>query len=141
MRLFSTQLVILTEAAFILALAGCGSSTGRDWARTFGFVRDAPDEFAVTTQPPLAMPPDFTLRPPRPGAPRPQAVPETRQAEEALVPQLTLEPPTSAPTVCAAAPSRSSTATAIPSPAKRRAIARPMPPPAPVTNAMRPCNA
>ena len=31
-----------------------------------------PDEFAVESRAPLTVPPDFDLRPPEPGAPRPQ---------------------------------------------------------------------
>ncbi len=42
--------------------------SGDELTRTFGLTRDAPDEFQVTTRAPLSMPPDFTLRPPRPGA-------------------------------------------------------------------------
>jgi hypothetical protein len=39
------------------------------------------------------MPPDYNLRPPRPGAPRPQEQSEREQAAEALVPQLALGAP------------------------------------------------
>ena len=82
-------------AVSLVALSGCGDSS---LARTFGMVRDAPDEFTVTTQAPLSMPPDFNLRPPRPGVVRPQQRPEREQAEEALVPQLALTgPSTGAP--------------------------------------------
>ncbi|HET8995462.1 MAG TPA: DUF3035 domain-containing protein [Acetobacteraceae bacterium] len=82
-------------AALLLAgttvlLAGCGNS---DLSRTFGFTRDSPDEFSVTKQAPLSMPPDFALRPPRPGESRPQDLSETRQAQEALVPQAALGTP------------------------------------------------
>lgn len=76
-----------------LLLAGCDSG---GLSRTFGLSRDAPDEFTVTTRAPLSMPPDFTLRPPRPGASRPQEVSARRQAEETLVPQVALG---AAPTV------------------------------------------
>jgi len=79
--------------AVTLPLAGCGSGGGL--ARTFGLTRDAPDEFTVTTRAPLSMPPDFAVRPPRPGAPRPQEQSERKQAEEALVPQAALESPQS----------------------------------------------
>jgi hypothetical protein len=71
-----------------LALAGCSSDLSRD----FGLTRDPPDEFSVTTQAPLAMPPDYSIRPPAPGAPRPQDVPDRMQAEQALIPQTTLNP-------------------------------------------------
>lgn len=71
-----------------LALAGC---SGDDLTRTFGLSRDAPNEFVVTTQAPLSMPPDFSLRPPEPGAPRPGAQSSSRRAEAALVPQIELD--------------------------------------------------
>jgi len=83
------QLVALsTLAGCALLLAACGDSDAL--SRTFGFTRDAPDEFMVTTRAPLSMPPDFSLRPPRPGAPRPMEESEQRQAEGALVPQTEL---------------------------------------------------
>ncbi len=75
-----------------LALAGCG---GSGLSRTFGLERDAPNEFTVTTQAPLSMPPDFRLRPPEPGAPRPMEQSEALQAEEALAPQTALAIPQS----------------------------------------------
>jgi len=71
-------------------LSGCSSN---QLSRTFGLTRDAPDEFTVTTRAPLSMPPDFSLRPPRPGAPRPQEQSEREQAQEALVPDLALNQP------------------------------------------------
>ncbi len=36
-----------------------------------GLSNQPPDEFAVVDRPPLSMPPDYNLRPPRPGAPSP----------------------------------------------------------------------
>ena len=68
------------------ALAGCGD----DLSRTIGLTRDAPDEFTVTTRAPLSMPPDFSLRPPRPGASRPQELSERQQAEATLSPAAAL---------------------------------------------------
>lgn len=47
----------------LLALSGCA-----DVRETFGLVNKPPDEFAVVDHPPLSMPPDFDLKPPRPGA-------------------------------------------------------------------------
>jgi hypothetical protein len=76
----------------LLPLAGCGG--GDKLMRTFGLTRDAPDEYTVTTRAPLSMPPDYNLRPPRPGAPRPQEQSERQQAEEALSPQTALNAPT-----------------------------------------------
>jgi hypothetical protein len=75
----------------LAGLTGLGACADENLSRTFGLVRDAPDEFRVTTRAPLSMPPEFTLRPPRPGAARPQEVSERQQAEQVLVPQLALE--------------------------------------------------
>jgi len=78
----------------LLAVAlGPLATCGEDLSRDFGFTRDAPDEFRVTTRAPLSMPPDYTVRPPRPGAPRPQEASERTQAEEALAPQIALSGP------------------------------------------------
>ncbi len=79
-------------ARVCMALAGLALLGGcsQDLSRTFGLTHDAPDEFTVTTRAPLSMPPDFSLRPPRPGAVRPQEQSERTKAEEALVPQQAL---------------------------------------------------
>src|ERR1700760_1982891 len=74
----------------LLLLGGC---SGNSLTRTFGLTRDAPDEYTVPTRAPLSMPPDYNLRPPRPGAPRPQEQSERQQAAAALVPQLALGMP------------------------------------------------
>ncbi len=73
-------------AASSLMLAGCGG-----WRQTFGLDHAPPDEFTVITQPPLSLPPDFNLRPPRPGAPRPQEL-GTRQTAANTVFGLTQAP-------------------------------------------------
>jgi hypothetical protein len=64
----------------LLLLAACGS----DPARTFGLTRDPPDEFQVSSRAPLTVPPDFNLRPPQPGQPRPQEGPTREQAAAVL---------------------------------------------------------
>ena len=58
-------------AAVIVALAlPLGACEGlRD---QLGLSKNAPDEFNVVTRAPLTLPPDYTLRPPDPGAPPPQ---------------------------------------------------------------------
>lgn len=90
---------LLVGSALIL-LGGCSSDR---LARTFGLTRDAPDEYTVTTRAPLSMPPDYNLRPPRPGAVRPQEQSERQQAQEALVPQTALDAPTTSASVGQAA--------------------------------------
>lgn len=56
------------------AAASCSSSGGRG----------APDEFRVVTRAPLELPPDYALRPPRPGEPRPQELQPNEEARTAL---------------------------------------------------------
>ncbi len=87
----ATGSVVVVLGCAVL-LAGCGGSGGA--SRFFGLTRVSPNEFSVTTQPPLSMPPDFGLRPPQPGAPRPQSVSERTAAEAALAPQTALGLPT-----------------------------------------------
>jgi hypothetical protein len=62
-----------------LALSGC---TG--FKQAIGLDPTMPDEFAVESQAPLTIPPDFDLRPPKPGAPRPQDVSTAKLAREDL---------------------------------------------------------
>ena len=84
--------VVLAISAAAL-LAGC--STG-DVSRTFGLTRDAPNEFSVTTRAPLSMPPDSSLRAPRPGASRPQELSSRAAAEATLAPGALLDSATTA---------------------------------------------
>lgn len=73
----------MTVAVFMLAgltLAACGGVR-----EELGIGRAKPDEFAVVPKAPLAMPPDFAnLRQPEPGAPRPQQVSPSGEAQAAL---------------------------------------------------------
>jgi hypothetical protein len=72
-------LLAVSCAASVLLLSGCA-----DFRRVIGMERTGPDEFAVETRAPLTIPPDFDLRPPQPGAPRPQEVPAVEKARSAI---------------------------------------------------------
>ncbi len=61
------KLNILAIGCMVLTLSGCESAKEQ-----LGMNRHAPDEFAVLQRAPLELPPDYSLRPPQPGAPRPQ---------------------------------------------------------------------
>lgn len=70
---------ILLAVIAIPLLAGCENAK-----EELGLTRKAPDEFAVIQRAPLEMPPDYTLRPPQPGAARPQEEGAQDQAKQAV---------------------------------------------------------
>lgn len=72
----------LAPALLCLGLAACGGGTVQE---SLGLVRSAPDEFQVVSRAPLSLPPDYDLRPPRPGAPGPNDVAAQDAAREALI--------------------------------------------------------
>lgn len=53
--------------AALLGLNACSQAQ-----EALGIGKTSPDEFRIVTRQPLAVPPDVDLRPPQPGAPRPQ---------------------------------------------------------------------
>ena len=55
-----------------------------DLRRSIGLEKTSPDEFAVESRAPLTMPPDFELRPPQPGATRPQEKSSGQQARQLI---------------------------------------------------------
>lgn len=70
---------ILLFGGILLMLSGCEGAKEK-----MGLTHQAPDEFAVVTRAPLVMPPDYTLRPPQPGALRPQEQSPSAQAREII---------------------------------------------------------
>ena len=50
-----------------------------------GLTKKTPDEFTVITKAPLVKPPNFSLRPPRPGAKRPLVLQPSEQARKTLL--------------------------------------------------------
>lgn len=73
MRNLKTLLALAAGSAMLTACGGGGL-----------FNRDRPDEFAVQRQAPLVVPPDFSLTPPAPGAPRPVEGTASEQALDVL---------------------------------------------------------
>ena len=79
------KLTRVAVAALLLGaagLAGCHSASA-----AFGLAKVTPDEFRVVTKAPLTLPPDYSLRPPAPGEPRPQELQPESAARQALVGQ------------------------------------------------------
>lgn len=72
-------IVMATVLAASVVASGCSSVQ-----RSMGMTRTAPDEFRVVTRAPLTLPPDYSLRPPRPGEARPQELDPSTEARTAL---------------------------------------------------------
>src|ERR1041385_2553972 len=75
---------LLAVSALVAAagLAGCQSTR-----QALGMNKVTPDEFRVVTKAPLVLPPDYALRPPAAGAPRPQELQPESAARTALLGQ------------------------------------------------------
>src|SRR5690348_6199849 len=74
-----TALLWVSLSAAGLLLTGCGN-----FKQVVGIEAQPPDEFAVESRAPLTVPPEFDLRPPAPGAPRPQDVNPASSAQQAM---------------------------------------------------------
>lgn len=74
-----TSAIATAAAATALLLAACEGVK-----EDLGLTKKAPDEFTVVTKAPLVLPPDYSLRPPRPGAPRPQETQPQLAARQAI---------------------------------------------------------
>lgn len=67
------RLVVISSVALLTACSG-------NVKENLGLKRDAPDEFRVISKPPLSIPPNFNLRPPREGE---SALPQSAMRDEA----------------------------------------------------------
>ena len=65
--------------AAAVATTGCSSVS-----KAIGATKVTPDEFRVVTSAPLTLPPDYNLRPPQPGAARPQEMDPDAEAHAAI---------------------------------------------------------
>jgi len=72
--------VLLAALAAPIALTGCSSVSN-----ALSSERTGPDEFRVVTIAPLSVPPEYNLRPPRPGEARPEEIYPDQRARLALL--------------------------------------------------------
>jgi hypothetical protein len=77
---------------FALIAASAGGCAGI--SKALGDGKNPPDEFAVATKAPLVVPPDYSLRPPRPGESRPQELSPSQRAQQVLLGDTSAAPPT-----------------------------------------------
>lgn len=87
MRTQSALKLTVAMAALALLTGGCGIG------KAVGGGKNAPDEFAIATKAPLVVPPDYGLRPPRPGESRPQELSPSERAQQVLLGDSTAKPP------------------------------------------------
>ncbi|MGH7023836.1 MAG: DUF3035 domain-containing protein [Caulobacteraceae bacterium] len=76
--------LVAASVAVLAASALCGCNS---MSKSLGMAKVTPDEFRVVTKAPLVVPPDFALRPPAPGEPRPQELQPESAARIALLGQ------------------------------------------------------
>src|SRR5215472_10509542 len=72
-------LPVLATVGLATTLGGCS-----DFRKALGYDKSIPDEFAVVSRAPLAIPPDYSLRPPQPGAAPSQEVAAQDRAKGAI---------------------------------------------------------
>ena len=78
----SVQIALCVIGVAGVALSGCQSTKN-----ALGLNKVVPDEFNVVTKAPLVVPPDYALRPPAQGQPRPQELQPESAARQALLGQ------------------------------------------------------
>ena len=78
----TNKIAVIAVLAATAATAGCNHMK-----QALGATKVAPDEFRVVTQAPLTLPPDYSLRPPAPGEPRPTQLAPDAEAHAALFTQ------------------------------------------------------
>ena len=72
------KFILVTSMA--LGLTACSDGVREN----LGLTNTPPDEFSVVSRAPLSVPPDFALRPPRPGAQRPMEISTKVQARQTI---------------------------------------------------------
>jgi hypothetical protein len=85
-KTFRTGLLLALAASALGGCAGMGKALGGG--------KNPPDEFAVATKAPLVVPPDYALRPPKPGESRPQELSPSERAKQVLLGDVSAAPPT-----------------------------------------------
>lgn len=85
-RPLRTGLALALAAATLTGCAGIGKALGGG--------KNPPDEFAIATKAPLVVPPDYALRPPKPGESRPQELSPSERARQVLLGDTAAAPPT-----------------------------------------------
>ncbi|MEM8798714.1 MAG: DUF3035 domain-containing protein [Pseudomonadota bacterium] len=86
-RTSASAMPAVLTTALLLSVGGCARI-----GEVLGVEATPPDEFTVVTQAPLIVPPDFNLKPPRPGEPQVSNLDTSGEAISALFPGRTTLP-------------------------------------------------
>jgi hypothetical protein len=81
----SSSIGRIVRAALALGITAVLAGGCSSLRSAVGLDKDAPDEFSVVQRAPLSMPPDFGLRAPEPGAPRPNDTSPTDRARQIVI--------------------------------------------------------
>ena len=87
-RLRASFLAFSAAALGLSGLSGCAGM-----GKALGGGKNPPDEFAIATKAPLVVPPDYALRPPKPGESRPQELSPSERARQVLLGDASSAPP------------------------------------------------
>ncbi len=82
------------RTGLLLALAASALPGCAGMGKALGGGKNPPDEFAIATKAPLVVPPDYALRPPKPGESRPQELSPSERAKQVLLGDVSAAPPT-----------------------------------------------
>ncbi|MEE9328542.1 MAG: DUF3035 domain-containing protein [Parvularculaceae bacterium] len=86
MTKFTTLLGLVLCYGFLAS--GCAGMS-----KALGTGKNPPDEFAIVTKSPLVLPPDYALKPPKPGETRPDQKSPSERAKELLLGDVTATAP------------------------------------------------
>ncbi len=78
---------VVVAAGAVVAVAALGMTGCSGVNQALGMNKITPDEYRVVAKAPLVVPPDYALRPPAPGEPRPQELQPESQARLAMLGQ------------------------------------------------------
>jgi len=88
-----TSVTVFRVALALGAVVAAGGCAGL--GKALGNGKNPPDEFAIATKAPLVVPPDYSLRPPKPGETRPQELTPSERARQVLLGDSNAAAPTS----------------------------------------------
>lgn len=81
------------RAGALFAILAAATSGCAGFTKAVGGGKNPPDEFAITTKAPLVVPPDYSLRPPKPGETRPDELAPSDRARQVLLGDPNFAPP------------------------------------------------